>query len=52
MPTPECDSSLSASRRLGELPAVFCERDQGIAEAVSRDGDREQDPAGTLTYRC
>jgi putative addiction module component (TIGR02574 family) len=49
MKLPECDRASLASRLLDSLPAVLSDSDWGVAEALRRDAELEQDPAPALT---
>ena len=50
MKLPECDRASLASRLLNSLPAVLSDSDEGIAEALRRDAEVEQDPAAALSW--
>ncbi len=46
----EGDRASLASRLLDSLPAVLSDGDDGIAEALRRNAELEQDPAAMLTW--
>jgi hypothetical protein len=42
---PEAQRAILAARLLRSLPAILQERDDGVAEALSRDSDFEANPS-------
>jgi hypothetical protein len=42
---PEAQRAILAARLLRSLPAILHERDDGVAEALSRDSDFEANPS-------
>lgn len=46
---PETERAILAAHLLGSLPAVLQDRDGGIAEALARDAELEQDPASGIS---
>ena len=42
---PEAQRAILAARLLHSLPAILQERDDGVAEALSRDSDFEANPS-------
>ncbi len=49
MKLPDVGRACLASRLLDSLPAVLSDDDEGIAEAMRRDAELDQDPAAGLT---
>jgi len=49
MKLPECDRASLASRLLDSLPAVLSDGDGGVAEALCRNAELEQDPVAVVT---
>jgi len=49
MKLPESSRASLASRLLNSLPAVLSDADDGVAEALRRDADLDQDPRAGMT---
>ena len=48
---PEAQRAILAARLLRSLPAILQERDDGVAEALSRDSDFEANPSLGLSQK-
>jgi putative addiction module component (TIGR02574 family) len=46
---PDSDRAVLAAHLLHSLPSVLHDEDDGIAEALRRDGELDADPSGAIT---
>jgi hypothetical protein len=49
MKLPESSRASLASRLLDSLPAILSDADDGVAEAIRRDAELDQDPGAGMT---
>jgi len=49
MKLPDRDQACLASRLLDSLPAVLLDDDDGLAEAIRRSAEMDQDPGAAMT---
>jgi hypothetical protein len=49
MQLPDADRAKLASHLLDSLPAILCDGDEGVAEALLRDAEMDRDPKAGMS---